>query len=630
MFGNSHIYHALNDERREIRLLKLQPGGHDEPLQCVLGKAALTTKPQYNALSYVWGDAVATAPAEPAIVLNGEHFPVTPNLYSALQHLRAHLEGESLSLWIDAVCINQNDIAERSQQVAMMRDIYSSATRVTIWLGEEDEDSDVAFDSLHKIIGTESWPADLSTCSILRRHSGSFYFQLTARRSWLSRVWILQELAMSTSDPIVVCGHKSAPWSIFIAAWQAIAKEALAVLGTRPKVSTSTTAATPSTDDDFEVLNLTKLDILNDLRVATQKRGGDSLKRLLTISKSSAATDPRDRIYGLLGLLEKEARDPKMCISIPVDYQKPCSETYTNAMAHIFSRGEGPYFLSGVFLSGGPTAAPHVISLPSTTVQPDLPSWVPDFTWQNFDKTTQPEGWHFHPPTTMHASGAGRGARNGTVLGDGRTLQVEGLIVDTITSVMPFGSTLAAVRKNLCHFEDLATEARRQPCRFPSPIQSWMQKFRESEPLWRTLISNKHLKSGYDPAPSTYEAMYRSLLSSDPSSPVDGLDHSHLTHAPNPNDYEEILRSRVGKMSFFTSTNGFVGTCVPASRVGDSIVIVFGSPSPFVLRPVPEANNKQQAHWLIGSSYVGGIMNGEMVDELYCEDLMDSTTFLLR
>ncbi|OAL02249.1 hypothetical protein IQ06DRAFT_219023 [Phaeosphaeriaceae sp. SRC1lsM3a] len=449
----------------------------------------------------------------------------------------------------------------------MMRDIYSSATRVTIWLGEEDEDSDVAFDSLHKIIGTESWPADLSTCSILRRHSGSFYFQLTARRSWLSRVWILQELAMSTSDPIVVCGHKSAPWSIFIAAWQAIAKEALAVLGTRPKVSTSTTAATPSTDDDFEVLNLTKLDILNDLRVATQKRGGDSLKRLLTISKSSAATDPRDRIYGLLGLLEKEARDPKMCISIPVDYQKPCSETYTNAMAHIFSRGEGPYFLSGVFLSGGPTAAPHVISLPSTTVQPDLPSWVPDFTWQNFDKTTQPEGWHFHPPTTMHASGAGRGARNGTVLGDGRTLQVEGLI---------------------------------------------------------------HLKSGYDPAPSTYEAMYRSLLSSDPSSPVDGLDHSHLTHAPNPNDYEEILRSRVGKMSFFTSTNGFVGTCVPASRVGDSIVIVFGSPSPFVLRPVPEANNKQQAHWLIGSSYVGGIMNGEMVDELYCEDLMDSTTFLLR
>ncbi|KAH7411972.1 hypothetical protein DE146DRAFT_602378 [Phaeosphaeria sp. MPI-PUGE-AT-0046c] len=457
-------------------------------------------------------------------------------------------------------------MAERGQQVALMRDIYSSATQVTIWLGEEDEDSDVAFDALHKIIGTESWPKDKSTCSNIRQHSGTFYFQLAARRSWLSRVWILQELAMSKNDPIVVCGHKSAPWSIFIAAWRAIAKEALADLGTRPKETASITTGSASMNDGFELLSLMKLDVLDDLRLTTQKRGGDSLRRLLAISKSSAATDPRDRVYGLLGLLEEEARDPQLSFNIPVNYQKPCSESYTDAVAHIFSRGEGPYFLSGISLSGRPSTAPQIASLPSTTVQPDLPSWVPDFTRQDFDKTAQPEGWHFHPPTTMHASGAGQGARNGTVLVDGRTLQVEGLI---------------------------------------------------------------HLKSGYDPAPLTYEAMYKGILRSEAPSTVNESDTPHLMTAPALNDYEEILRSRVGKMSFFTTANGFSGTCVPSSCAGDIIVIVFGSPSPFVLRPVPGTTDEHQAYWLIGCSYVGGIMDGEMVDELYCEDLIDSTTFLI-
>lgn len=625
-----HCYQALNGGLREIRLLTLLPGGLDEPLECSISTASLNENAEYNALSYVWGDAVATAPVSPAILLNGDTFPVTPNLYSALQHLRAQLEDKPLRLWIDAVCINQDDLAERSQQVAMMRDIYSSATRVTIWLGEEDEDSDVAFDALDLIMGNEPWPQDKSVCADIRQHAGSFYLCLTARRSWWSRVWILQELAMSRSDPIVVCGYKSAPWSMFIAAWQAITKESLADLGSRPNPNTSTTAETALANDELEVFSLTKVDLLHDLRQTVQKCGGHSLRKLFMISRTSAATDPRDRIYGLLGLLEEEARDPQLSMKIPVDYEKPCSETYTDALAHIFSRGEGPYFLSGVCLSGGPAAAPQVASLPSTTVQPDLPSWVPDFTRQDWDGTTHPEGYFFHPPTTMHASGAGQGAKNGIILQDGRTLQAEGLIVDTIFDVHPIGSTLETVKRNLSHLENLATEARCRPCRFAPPIQPLMQTFREGEPLWRILVSNKHLKSGYDPAPLTYEATYSSLLRDNASSTANESDSRQLMGAQSLNDYEEILRRSAGKKSFFTTINGFIGTCVPVSRAGDIIVIIFGSPSPFVLRPVPVSTNEQQSYWLVGCSYVGGIMNGEMVDELYCEDLMDSTTFLIR
>jgi hypothetical protein len=95
------------------------------------------------------------------------------------------------------------------------------------------------------------------------------------------------------------------------------------------------------------------------------------------------------------------------------------------------------------------------------------------------------------------------------------------------------------------------------------------------------------------------------------------------------NEYEQSLKSCTSK-SFLATINGFVGTSVPSCRPGDVIAIIFGSPSPFVLRPIPVDVGEQQAYWLIGCSYIGGIMNGEMVDELYCEDLMDSTTFLVR
>jgi hypothetical protein len=627
MPNDHHPYCSLNSALREVRLLVLQAGNCDEPLQCRLLTASLAGNAKYNALSYVWGEYASSSTVETTILIDKTSFVITPNLHAALLHLRPPVGGDQLHLWVDAVCINQNDLFERSSQVAMMRDIYASAAQVTIWLGEEDEDSDTAFDSLPIIIGKKPWPEDGVSQSKIRRHCASFFFGLSDRRSWLSRVWILQELAMGPSDPVVVCGHKHALWSTLVAAWQAIAKEALADFGTRPKEHSADNEAS-NNGPDIEILTLAKLDVLHNLRQATQLQGGDSLKKLLMISRTSAATDPRDRIYGLLGLLDETALDPASSIPILVDYRKSCSDVYADAMAHIFSIGEGPYFLSGVCLSGSPCAAPQIPSLP-ISAQLDLPSWVPDFTRQGHDQTTQPFGYQFHPPTTMHASGAGQGAKNGTVLPDRRTLQVEGLIVDKILNVIPFGSSLEAVEENLAHFETLKSEAGRRFCQFPPEIAPLMFTFRDSEPLWRVLISNKHQKSGYEQAPSSYETMYMSLLDH-PTSPEKDRPDNTSSWGAETNEYKEILRSCVGKKSFCTTTNGFVGTCVPASCTGDMIAIVFGSPTPFVLRPIPSGADTEQMYWLIGASYVGGIMNGEMVDELYCEDLMDSTTFIIR
>jgi hypothetical protein len=235
----------------------------------------------------------------------------------------------------------------------------------------------------------------------------------------------------------------------------------------------------------------------------------------------------------------------------------------------------------------------------------------------------------FRPPPIMSASGAGQGANNGKVLNDGRTLQVEGLVVDTIDEVVPFGSSVDTIIHQLADLKASVSQAWQRPCNFDPAIAPLMQKFRASEPLWRILVSNTDKKLVYEAAPLSYRETYLSFLNRS------GLAYENHVARKYTNDhhrpaFEVSLRSCVGSKSFFTTKSGFVGTCVPASHKGDIVVIVFGSPAPFVLRPVPQLEGEQQAYSLVGASYVGGIMGGEIVDELYCEDLMDSTTFLLR
>jgi hypothetical protein len=90
---------------------------------------------RYEALSYVWGSQEDTV----VIKIDEQSFRVTRNLYSALVHLRDR--SVQRVLWVDAICINQMDSAERSQQVMLMGTLYRSANQVNIWLGPKDGNS---------------------------------------------------------------------------------------------------------------------------------------------------------------------------------------------------------------------------------------------------------------------------------------------------------------------------------------------------------------------------------------------------------------------------------------------------------------------------------------------------------
>lgn len=118
----------------EIRLLVLLPGKEEDPVYFRLDHAFLTDKPKFETISYAWGDPNIRSTIE---CEEGRTIQVTINLHTALRHLRH--ENEERIIWADAVCINQEDLDERSVQVTLMGEIYSVSHQVIVWLGEETE-----------------------------------------------------------------------------------------------------------------------------------------------------------------------------------------------------------------------------------------------------------------------------------------------------------------------------------------------------------------------------------------------------------------------------------------------------------------------------------------------------------
>lgn len=157
-------------KRREIRLLRIQAGSEDTPVEVSLSHVSLDSLPDYAALSYVWGDGHSAK----TITLNGRDFIVRANLEAALRELRSRpimtrpedlyngytfpsfgsaarrllryvaekvTAPQTIFIWIDAISINQEDILERNAQVKLMREIYKGASSLVVWLGPEEDDS---------------------------------------------------------------------------------------------------------------------------------------------------------------------------------------------------------------------------------------------------------------------------------------------------------------------------------------------------------------------------------------------------------------------------------------------------------------------------------------------------------
>ncbi|KAE8340787.1 heterokaryon incompatibility protein-domain-containing protein [Aspergillus arachidicola] len=153
------LYQPLDPSKSEIRLLKLHPRQADRAeasLQLTMFTTSLQTSEQkYFALSYVWGQDIPSNP----ITINGQNVPVAESLFDFLQHYRDLIEANKaqeladMPFWVDAICINQEDIPEKNSQVRQMSSIYRSADVVLSWLGVEGDNSDYAIEVLIEIAG---------------------------------------------------------------------------------------------------------------------------------------------------------------------------------------------------------------------------------------------------------------------------------------------------------------------------------------------------------------------------------------------------------------------------------------------------------------------------------------------
>ncbi|KAK5652305.1 hypothetical protein OQA88_10653 [Cercophora sp. LCS_1] len=237
------LYSPLDPARSPIRLLEIISADSDAgPVRCLLRIVSLDDKPTYCALSYVWGDPAKTAKiliaAESAAGILSEEkaIDVTTNLEAALRHVRsqwaAHRrvghDTSSFRLWADAICINQTDTKERGQQVQIMRSIYKSADLVLAWLG--DQDFTLAFDGI-KAMASEMDKSmanpeegDFGKLEWMKRHptlcdrnpSGSSdpYLLHPTWKSiqglfsspYWSRVWIFQEIVLANELLFVTTG----------------------------------------------------------------------------------------------------------------------------------------------------------------------------------------------------------------------------------------------------------------------------------------------------------------------------------------------------------------------------------------------------------------------------------------
>lgn len=524
---------------------------------------------------------------------------ITANCDAALRRLRDL--NEPRVLWIDAICINQEDQSERSLQIGIMQDIYANATQVLVWLGRASKEDLRAIPCLKDMPSRledkhaptypkTGWYRDSSGKLFFGGASWSMltnieYQHLTAllRRDWFRRTWVIQEVASSKSA-IVLCGDQEIPWDTLADVYVRLGDLFLPVdqLG--------------GEDAHYSLENITAIER------ARRSRSGPlsmSLFHILVATSFSECKDPRDKIFAVVGLakdwLEKKILKPDYN-TIPKEEAHKTFKDFAAADINHYKH------LAALSCASGPSS--------------ELPSWVPD--WSNIDNAHP--FTRYSDRTGFCASGAMK--PEAWLSDDHTTLHVMGKHVDSIGVLGPMAAFTKAIAvyeiddskiskikhslKWLRKCEDLArdrsgmlsTERQNQLSRtlmcgltgegFPASIES-KQYFDE----YLGLLSRM---------PERLEGYMKDAAISDKA--VRGLDEVVDPHSEML--FESSLSRWSSRRRFSVTQNGRLA-CVPKdSRKGDLLCVLFGGEVPYVLRP---SGNGYYA--IVGECYVDGIMHGE-------------------
>lgn len=344
---------------RNIRLVRFTPAdtaNESTTLACQLLEASLDTPPIYYALSYVWGNPDSTD----AVVCNGHRLRITFNLAKVLRRLqkgfippKATVDSDRrwdrqrrcwytrpdadpyYLFWIDAICINQQSLMERNHQVQMMKEIYAQATGVIVWLGDVHHKNEDISAAMHAI-KLFSPPPDRSR-SHMTTSSLHIYMQdlevsdvwsalnaIFASR-WYQRLWCVQEVAVARESFLLFdnsCIHSQDV--LRFGAWLTSVE--------RDEPYGPFISFKPLSSDNLKELKR---------RINARKEYGGPLSVLSTF-RSLEVKDPRDNIFGLLGLLKPEDS------IFQVDYTESTAAVYMDVVLRLITHDRDLRVLSHV------------------------------------------------------------------------------------------------------------------------------------------------------------------------------------------------------------------------------------------------------------------------------------------
>ena len=552
----SYMYRTLCTSN--IRLLTLLPGCVHDKINITLELVELTPgdKPNYEALSYTWGSSGADT--ELHVFQDGESktLTITQNLAIALQHLRN--EHQSRRLWIDAVCINQEDVGERNSQVARMADIFRSAAKVIVWLGPESEQSALALHGIDELASkihvdwesysiqpssnnpTDGQWADVGKDVIFDDITYASIVRLL-NRPWFERLWVWQEVFLAEDRADLVCGHECIEWTSF--------RKAILLLYRRRKPN-NIDKLTESVTRAFQIAN------------SSDQPG---LMTILRRTKGCKCTDQRDRIYAILNLVKMQER-----VHIRPDYSKSTREVFEEVvLKSIFEAGR---------LSVITACEIH------TTKLVELPSWVPDWTNARLcNPIWNPKACH---NSFAHVQHEGNGV-----------LKAVGVEAATVKA------TFATQLNNASTPESNVTAGAVRCLYALCDGTEYVRGESMAEALCRTLCANAFSERYEPPDPNhlEFQLTLGNFLKMT-ESPSEPSKQTLLDSLPYLDGAYAAMFGRV----FFTTEAGFIGLAPKAARKGDQVHILLGCQSPMLLRPEDTSTFS-----VIGECYIHGLMDGE-------------------
>lgn len=646
-----HQYRKLRPN--SIRLLVLNPGTADEPMECYLEHFELEKCPKYIALSYTWG----TDREAVEIRLDGARHYARQNLFDFLRTYRDRYD--TSLLWIDAVCINQNDDIERAAQVQLMNRIYGCADLVLVWLGTSTEKTFQAMRCMKKMVITlaelvnEKMTDDEDSQQFKSSQDDNFSTSLNKvskqhalavlehewdmirdiyDRPWWSRIWVHQEVTATTPRGVhLMCG----PHTINF-------EEAVTVNGLSMTLMEDSVSARPLQQIGSETL--VHMGRYTELRAKYKETGTSNFMKmydLLFSLRDYQATDARDKLFALIPL----STDGNEILD--VDYAISIEDTYCSAAIAFIQHFRDLDILS--YCAQTPGECDSTLS---------LPSWVPDWTQKvrpiRFFKRGIVSGVSIRPARVQAIS-------SGTT-----TYQIEKLYNASLGSETELHMFDSLNRKMTCKgfvFDKVQVVT--------DTIQSFTN-MKEVFPDWDMWLAQQlsipptDLEYIMYPVPvSTLQVEIKTTLTLSESV----LNAYDCTLHANSEEVEidvarrsepklrPLTRSNHGGQFYhgtylrklFITSSGYIGLTSHAVEPGDLVVVLCGGQMPFVLRKVkresdgmtvevssseqqkpqpevpgssdakggsgidPRGSDESEHYILLGEAYVHGIMDGEAV-----------------